>query len=97
MGLPRGRGVRGWPTGKTITWTWRKFHRLPLQAAIAFVEEQRRKEKKRKRIGEDKKDDAKDKDDEPKLKVRIGSHRITLTQPRSVRGALCDPQCALSP
>lgn len=79
--------------GKTITWSLGgSFHRLPLQAAIAFVEEERRKEEeKKKKSGEDKKekDDANDndKDDEPKLKVpKSEAIAITLTQPRSVPG-----------
>ncbi|HXI12935.1 MAG TPA: amidohydrolase family protein [Thermoanaerobaculia bacterium] len=73
--------------GKTITWTLGgSFHRLPLQAAIAFVEDERRKEEeKKKKSGEDKKDPLEAaKEEEPKLKVpKSESIAINLTQPRS--------------
>jgi Tol biopolymer transport system component/imidazolonepropionase-like amidohydrolase len=68
-------------SGKTITWTaGGTFHRLPLQSAIKFVEDERAKAEKK---DEAKKDDAK-KEDEPKLKVpKSESIAITLTMPRA--------------
>jgi Tol biopolymer transport system component/imidazolonepropionase-like amidohydrolase len=79
--------------GKTITWTaGGTFHRLPLQSAIAFVEEERRKAEAKEKAGdEDDKKKSKDKapkdkaTDEPKLKVpRSEAIAISLTQPRAM-------------
>ncbi|HYM59445.1 MAG TPA: amidohydrolase family protein [Thermoanaerobaculia bacterium] len=84
--------------GKTITWTLgNQFHRLPLQAAFAFVEEEKRKAEAKKKEGDKsakkneakkddaKKDDAKEGDDETKLKVpKSESIAIDLAQPRPV-------------
>lgn len=73
--------------GQTITWTLgNQFHRLPMKAALAFVEEERKKAE-----AKDKKEDKKDtnaakdekKEDEPKLKVpKSESIEIALTLPR---------------
>ncbi|HEX2835392.1 MAG TPA: amidohydrolase family protein [Thermoanaerobaculia bacterium] len=65
--------------GKTITWTaGGSFHRLPLQNAIRFVEEQRALAEKK-----DAKD-AKKSEDEPKLKVpKSEAIAIQLTMPRA--------------
>ena len=72
--------------GKTITWTsGGAFHRLPLQGAISFVEEERRKAEAKKSAGAEEDEKKKDKaTDEPKLKVpRSEAIAITLTQPRA--------------
>jgi Tol biopolymer transport system component len=55
--------------GKTITWTaGANFHRLPLEAAVAFVQEERRKADAKKK--EEKKDDD-DKKDEEEQKLKV--------------------------
>jgi Tol biopolymer transport system component/imidazolonepropionase-like amidohydrolase len=77
-------GYVDWTTdGKSITWTsGAAFHRLPLENAIKFVEEQRALAEKK---DEGKKDDAKKGAEEPKLKVpKSESIAIALTMPRSI-------------
>jgi Tol biopolymer transport system component/imidazolonepropionase-like amidohydrolase len=73
--------------GKTITWTLgANFHRLPLERAIAFVEEERRKaEEKKKADREESAGGEKAKEEEPDLKVpQSESIAIALTRPRAV-------------
>lgn len=71
--------------GKTITWTAAaSFHRLPLERAIAFVEEERRKADAKKNQKEEK-TEAEKKEDESKLRVPASeSIAITLTRPRAM-------------
>ena len=66
--------------GRTITWTSAaNFHRLPLQRAIAFVEEE-----KRKSAAPASPADKEKKEEEPDLKVPPSEAiAITLTMPRS--------------
>lgn len=68
--------------GKTITWmAGGTFHRLPLQNAIRFVEEERAKAAKEDAAA-GKKDEAED--EKPKLKVpQSEAIAITLTMPRA--------------
>jgi len=77
--------------GKTITWTLgNTFHRLPLAAALKFVDDQRKKaDVKEAKEGNDKSQSDKEKkkedaEDEKKLKVPPSEKiAITLTQPRA--------------
>ena len=84
-------GYVGWADGgKTITWGLANaFHRLPVPAAIAFVEEQKRKAEAKKKQEEPKAKKASggEKDDEAEAELRVPrSERveIRLTTPRSV-------------
>jgi Tol biopolymer transport system component/imidazolonepropionase-like amidohydrolase len=75
-------GYVGWADGgKTITWSRaNQFHRLPIDAAIRFVEDQKRAAA----AEAPKKDDAAKKDDEEKPRVpKSESIDIAVTLPRS--------------
>ncbi|HKO56652.1 MAG TPA: amidohydrolase family protein, partial [Thermoanaerobaculia bacterium] len=72
--------------GQTITWTLgNQFHRLPMKAALAFVEEEKKKAEAKNKPGDkdDKAKDDKEKAEEPKLKVpKSESIEIALNVPR---------------
>ncbi|MBW8873936.1 MAG: PD40 domain-containing protein [Acidobacteria bacterium] len=90
-------GYVGWADGgRTITWTLgNELHRLPVEAAIRFIEEKMRKElaEKEKAGGKDAAEDkAKSKEKEKEKEPRVpasDAFRIELSVPRPVpRGAL---------
>ncbi len=69
--------------GKTITWSLgNTFHRLPLEAAMKFVEEQKNAEKKRAEAAEKK--GAEKQDAEKPLVPKSQEVRIALSMPRHV-------------
>ena len=72
--------------GRTITWTaGAVFHRLPLQRAVAFVEEQRRKSEEKKNRSAASAADQKEEEKEEKFRVPPSEAiAIALTQPRAV-------------
>jgi len=84
-------GYVGWADGgKTITWGLANtFHRLPVSAAIQFVEDQKRRAEAKKKTADAKPKkagaDEKDADDEGELRVpKSQAVTIRLTMPRPV-------------
>ena len=81
-------GYVGWADGgKTITWALANtFHRLPVSAAIEFVEEQKRKaETAKQQEGKPKKSGSGSEKEEPELRVpKSEAIALRLTAPRAV-------------